>query len=332
MTNRPDNVDHFIQSYDTVDDWHKLSWAHEGQTLFLADICHKRKPGKALDIGCGTGTDSIFLANEGWDVTSLDFVPAAIKLTEKRAKEAGASINPVVADVLEWEAPHKYDLVLDHGLLHNMHPANHARYREKLFQAMSDDADFVIVSWLKKHPSEPVTMVGPNRASEEEMKAFFAPEMTERYFAVQEKGDLPWFVGSGMAMSYYWFTPNYSFRKPAELVSQIKSTLDKQGFDYESAISDAGDGLAEANLMPHAMALIVGPGRLAMSQTVIKREEASAVISSWAKQSGEDAHYMENLLRVFGSKDHGKVCTDMPKCDVCQVSFCSKKWPNKNVT
>ena len=324
MADRPDNVSHFIESYDSADSWQKLSWAHQDQTLFLADICKKRKPGKALDIGCGTGTDSIFLANEGWDVTSLDFVPAAIEMTEQRAKEAGVSINPVVADVLEWEAPHKYDLVLDHGLLHNMHPQNHALYRERLFKVMGDNADFVIVHWLKTHPSQPVTMVGPNRASREETKDFFAPEMIERYFAVEERGDLPWFVGGGMSMATVWFIPNYSVRKPAELVSQIKSTLDKQGFDYESAISEAGDGLAEANLMPHLMARIVGPGRLGMSQTILKRDEASAVISSWAKQSGEDAHYMENLLRVFGSKDHGKVCTDMPNCDVCQVSFCSK--------
>ncbi len=325
MANRPDNVSHFIESYDSADSWQKLTWAHQDQTLFLADICKKHKPGKALDIGCGTGTDSIFLANEGWDVTSLDFVPKAIEMTKQRAKEAGVSVNPVVADILEWEAPHKYDLVLDHGLLHNMDPQNHALYRERLFKVMDDDANFVIVHWLKTHPEQPVTMAGPNRASREEIKDFFAPELTERYFAVEERGDLPWFVGGGLSQATLWFMPNDSVRKPAELVSQIKSTLEKQGVDYESAIREAGDGLVEAELTSHLMARIVGPGRLGMSQTILKRDEGSMVISSWAERSGEDAHYIENLLRVFGSKDHGKVCTDIPNCDVCEVRFCLKQ-------
>ena len=160
MTNRPNNISTFTREYDHATDWQKLSWAHMEQTLFLADICKKRKPGRALDIGCGAGTDSVFLAKEGWDVTSLDFVPKAIEMTEQRAKDAGVVVTPVVADVLEWEAPHKYDLVLDHGLLHNMNPQNHQIYREQLFKAMSDDAHFVIVHWLKTHPSQPFGVPG----------------------------------------------------------------------------------------------------------------------------------------------------------------------------
>src|SRR5438128_2509235 len=32
-------------------------------------------PARALDLGCGTGTDSIYLAQHGWDVTGIDMVP-----------------------------------------------------------------------------------------------------------------------------------------------------------------------------------------------------------------------------------------------------------------
>jgi len=47
-------------------------------TLFLAEIGQRRKPGRALDIGCGAGTDSVYLAKKVWDVTSLDFMPKAL--------------------------------------------------------------------------------------------------------------------------------------------------------------------------------------------------------------------------------------------------------------
>jgi SAM-dependent methyltransferase len=324
MANRPDNQPTFVGEYDRAKNWQQLSWAHTEQTLFLADICKKRGSGRALDIGCGAGTDSIFLAKEEWDVTSLDFVAKAVEMTEKRAKEAGVSVTPVVADVLDWEPPHKYDLVLDHGLLHNMSPQNHSLYRQQLFKAMGDDADFVIVHWLKTHPSQPVTMVGPNRASREEIKDFFAPEMIERYFAVEEIEDLPWFVGAGLSQATLWFKRNNTICKPTELVAQIKSTLSKNSVDFDALISAAGDGLVEAELMPHMMARIAGPGRLGVSHTNLKRDETGSVLAAWAERAGENAHYIENLLRVFASKDHGKICTDMPNCEECEVVFCKR--------
>ncbi|MGB9302869.1 MAG: class I SAM-dependent methyltransferase, partial [Mycobacterium sp.] len=36
--------------------------------------------GRALDLGCGTGTDTIYLATHGWDVTGVDMVPKALDI------------------------------------------------------------------------------------------------------------------------------------------------------------------------------------------------------------------------------------------------------------
>ena len=48
-------------------------------------------PGKALDLGCGTGTNSVYLAEHGWDVTGVDFVPRAIRAARQKAAAAGVS-------------------------------------------------------------------------------------------------------------------------------------------------------------------------------------------------------------------------------------------------
>lgn len=324
MTSKPSNISMFTQEYGRAEKWQQLSWAHMEPTPFLADICIKRGPGKALDIGCGAGTDSVFLAKQGWDVTSLDFIPKAIEMTTGRAKDAGVSVTTAVADVLDWQPKHKYDLVLDHGLLHNMNPGNHPIYRQQIFKFMSDDADFVILHWLKTYPWQPVAMVGPNRASREEIKDFFAPEMAERYFVVEEMEDLPWFVGGALTQATFWFTHNNTNCKPAELITQIKSTLDKQSVDYEALISEAGDGFVEAELPANMMARMAGPGRLGMSHVIPKRDEGSTIIKEWAERSGQNPHYVENLLRVFAAKEHGNVCTDIPKCHLCQTVFCKR--------
>ena len=205
-----------------------------------------------------------------------------------------------------------------------MDPANHQTYRQQIFKFMSDDADFVILHWLKTYPMQPVAMVGPNRASREEIKDFFAPELSERYFAIEEIEDLPWFVGSAMTQATFWFTQNNTISRPAELIKQIKATLDKQSFDYESVISAAGDGLVEAELASNMMARLAGPGRLTMSHVTPKRDEGRAIIKQWAEQSGQDPHYVENLLRVFAAKEHGNVCTDIPKCHLCETVFCKR--------
>ena len=47
-------------------------------------------PGKALDLGCGTGTNVITMAEYGWDVTGVDYIPRAIRIAERKARRAGA--------------------------------------------------------------------------------------------------------------------------------------------------------------------------------------------------------------------------------------------------
>ena len=68
-------------------------------------------PGRALDLGAGEGADAVWLAERGWEVTAVDFSPAAISWINQVASSRGLPITAIVADVLEYQPDHLYDLV-----------------------------------------------------------------------------------------------------------------------------------------------------------------------------------------------------------------------------
>jgi SAM-dependent methyltransferase len=80
-------------------------------------------PGRALDLGCGTGRASIYLAQRGWICDGVDFIPAAVDLARERAIAAGVgdSTRFLVASVAHLdEFEPSYDLAIDVGCMHNL--------------------------------------------------------------------------------------------------------------------------------------------------------------------------------------------------------------------
>lgn len=47
--------------------------------------------GRALDLGCGTGTDAIYLATHGWDISGVDMTPRALAIARRDAATAGVA-------------------------------------------------------------------------------------------------------------------------------------------------------------------------------------------------------------------------------------------------
>jgi cyclopropane fatty-acyl-phospholipid synthase-like methyltransferase len=78
-------------------------------------------PGRALDIGCGSGRNAIYLARHGWDVTGVDLVGHAITLARRNAEAAGVSVRFVEGDVTrldDLDIGQGFDLLIDSGCYH----------------------------------------------------------------------------------------------------------------------------------------------------------------------------------------------------------------------
>ncbi len=312
----------FLQTYAWASDWQDLPWAHNTPTLFLAEICRHKPPGKVLDIGCGAGTDSVFMAQQGWEVTSLDFMPKALEFTQQRAAAAGVSVTPIEADITDWEPPQQYDLVLDHGLLHNMDPVRFPGYRHCVLKALTDDADFILLHWHPLFPDQRQGQVGARRTNRADIKAFFAPDLQERFFAREEFEDLPDVVGRGMTQAYYWFRRNMAEAHPGELVAQIESTLAGHDIDVATAMSS---GTGPDDVSDDSLACIVGPGRLGLSHVLPEAKDAAGVIGAWAERGRQDGEAVTALIRLFASEKFGNVCIYNAKCSECAVKFCKRQ-------
>lgn len=87
--------------------------------------------GRTLDLGCGTGTTTVYMARHGWDATGVDFVPRAIRRARARVEAAGVPVAFLVGDVTQL---HKlpiepgFDLLFDQGCFHSLPESSQPAY------------------------------------------------------------------------------------------------------------------------------------------------------------------------------------------------------------
>ncbi len=80
----------------------------------LAELVAGFGPGRALDLGCGEGGDSLWLAQHGWEVTAVDISTVAIARGQAAAAAAGIGperVHWVAADLTDWTPSSDYELV-----------------------------------------------------------------------------------------------------------------------------------------------------------------------------------------------------------------------------
>ncbi|MCN9244300.1 TPMT family class I SAM-dependent methyltransferase [Streptomyces sp. RY43-2] len=73
-------------------------------------------PGRALELGCGTGTNAVYLARHGWRVAAVDLVDRAVRQAREKADAAGVDVTVLCADVTRLDeagVPGPYDLFFD---------------------------------------------------------------------------------------------------------------------------------------------------------------------------------------------------------------------------
>lgn len=75
-------------------------------------------PCKVLDIGCGEGRNSLYLAGRGHSVTAVDPSVAALKKLQLWSSRTGHPVRTELSRIQNWTIDDRYEIVLAHGCLH----------------------------------------------------------------------------------------------------------------------------------------------------------------------------------------------------------------------
>jgi SAM-dependent methyltransferase len=132
-------------------------------------------PEAALDVGCGTGDSSVYLAQHGWHVTGVDFVPKALDKARAKARAASVPIDFRHADVTHLSRAGidtKFQLIVDNGCLHGMSDGDRDLYVQEITAAAAPSARLLIVA---AKPGGPIGFLGLDQA---EVERRFTPAWT----------------------------------------------------------------------------------------------------------------------------------------------------------
>jgi SAM-dependent methyltransferase len=129
--------------------------------------------GPVLDIGCGTGENSLFLAERGYSVLGVDASPRAIEKAKAKAeaRDVAGDIDFRVQDALSLaDLDEEFGVVLDCGLFHVFDDETRRTYVSSLESVLAPDGHVVVLCFSDREPGE----WGPRRISEGELRTAFA--------------------------------------------------------------------------------------------------------------------------------------------------------------
>ncbi len=114
----------------------------------LLDHLERNPPGRAVDLGCGTGTNAISIARHGWQVLGIDFSSLALRQARRKARREGLQIEFRLANVSRLELDGAFELALDIGCFHALTERDRAGYVAMLTRALVPGGTYLLYTFL----------------------------------------------------------------------------------------------------------------------------------------------------------------------------------------
>jgi SAM-dependent methyltransferase len=130
------------------------------------------RPGRVLELGCGTGTNAVYLARHGWQVVAVDLVGRAVEQAREKAAAAGVAVRLLCADATrldDLDVPGPYDLFFDLSCYCGIPPHRRDAYAAGLTRRAVPGARLLMFGYGPEAFDDPISGV-----TAEELRARFA--------------------------------------------------------------------------------------------------------------------------------------------------------------
>ncbi len=122
-----------------------VAWAIE--TLSIA-------PAKALDLGCGPGTQAIELSRLGFETTGADISPSAVRKAGERARKEGMAVTFICDDILNTQLNDRYDVIMDRGCFHVLDADQRSNYLRSVLRLLDGSGYLLLKTFHKQETRE----------------------------------------------------------------------------------------------------------------------------------------------------------------------------------
>ena len=127
--------------------------------------------GAVLDVGCGTGENTLHLASLGLSVLGVDVAETALSIALEKADLRGIKVDFAAVDAFQLERlGRRFDTVLDCGLFHTFNASERTGYVSSLASVTNRDGTLFVLCFSSEGPD-----AGPHPVQQEELRAAFHP-------------------------------------------------------------------------------------------------------------------------------------------------------------
>jgi SAM-dependent methyltransferase len=150
LKNIMDNIYKEIQSGN-------VPWNNENPPDLLVNLVDSKtiKPCKAVDLGCGAGNYTIYLASMGFEMTGIDLSDEAINIAKKNAFNKNFTCSFISGDITEDAeiVKDKFKFAFDYEVLHHVFPDKRNKYVNNVYNLLEPDSFYMSVCFSEKDES-----------------------------------------------------------------------------------------------------------------------------------------------------------------------------------
>ena len=141
-------------THETREFWNEMWTEHDDSTpdpddLLVTEVAGLSS-GRALDIGCGAGSNAVWLAAHGWQVTATDLADAGIEKGKRLATKRGVQVEFIVAEATAFRPDGRYDLITSFYI--QLRPDQRAKMLAMAAGALAPGGTLLFVSHDKSSP------------------------------------------------------------------------------------------------------------------------------------------------------------------------------------